>query len=125
MVKSVNNVGIAVRNLEQSLAFYQKLGFRVSLQDQNQAFLEAGTARLYLFMAGAGPLAQRSLDLFGNPPGFDHLSFDVVDLESAHRELSQAGLVFESAPTNPGWGYMMASLLDPDGNRIFLLGPIN
>lgn len=123
MVKSVNNIGIAVRNLEPMLDFYRRLGFSAQQQDENQAFLEAGTARLYLFKAGAGSLAKRSLELFGNPPGFDHLSFDVADLESAYRELSQAGLEFESAPTNPGWGYLMASLLDPDGNRIYLLGP--
>jgi catechol 2,3-dioxygenase-like lactoylglutathione lyase family enzyme len=47
------------------------------------------------------------------------LTFQVDDLASKHRELSEAGVIFEKAPQKLFWGYG-AELRDPDGYLIYI-----
>ncbi len=50
MVERIDNVGLAVRDLQAAEAFYTRLGFRVESRDETPgALLVAGDARLYLF----------------------------------------------------------------------------
>jgi catechol 2,3-dioxygenase-like lactoylglutathione lyase family enzyme len=46
--------------------------------------------------------------------------FECDDLDSTVRGLKDAGLVFESDPTDKGWLWREARLLDPDGHEICL-----
>jgi uncharacterized glyoxalase superfamily protein PhnB len=63
-------------------------------------------------------------ELTANPPGLDHLSLWVEDVDLAYDSLRQSGLEFESEPADQPWGARATSLLDPDGTRFFLLGPL-
>lgn len=126
MIRGVNNIGVAVHDLGKSLEFYKILGFQVVGEDETPgATIQAGTAVLYLFQvrSGQGGVARRP-DLVNNPPGIDHISLDVDDVDRAYAALKER-LDFESAPEDQPWGYRAASLLDPDGNRIYLLSPLS
>jgi catechol 2,3-dioxygenase-like lactoylglutathione lyase family enzyme len=125
VIQRVDNVGVAVRELELSLRFYTALGFEIESRDETPAAtLKAGEARLWVFQTTAGRGPQRTLDLTTNPTGNDHVSFWVGDVDSAAEQARDAGLVLESEPADQEWGYRATSLLDPDGNRIFLLGDL-
>lgn len=137
MVSHIDNIGIAVRDLATSERFYALLGFQVESRDETPgALLAAGQAKLYLFQtspssgsAGAAGSAgthgiRRSPELVGNPPGLDHISFWVGDVDSAYRQLKEKGLAFATEPADQEWGARACSLHDPDGNLIFLLGPL-
>ncbi|EKP95383.1 VOC family protein [Thermaerobacter subterraneus] len=127
MVERIDNVGVAVRDLQAAESFYTRLGFRVESRDETPgALLVAGDARLYLFQTNRPEGgARRSPDLVGNPPGIDHISFWVGDVDAAYRRLAEQGLTFATEPADQDWGARACSLHDPDGNVIFLLGPLS
>ena len=126
MVERIDNVGVAVTDLERAIAFYRALGFEVEAHDETPAAtMTAGGARLWVFQTSAAARdPQRAPDLVANRPGFDHVSFWVGDVDGAAAAARAAGLDLESDPADQEWGYRAASLLDPDGNRVFLLGPL-
>ena len=121
----MDNIGVAASELESSLRFYGALGFEIESRDETPAAtLKAGEARLWVFQTTAAGGPARDLDLTGNPAGFDHVSFWVGDVDAAAERARAAGLEPESEPADQEWGYRATSLLDPDGNRIFLLGEL-
>lgn len=120
MVRGIDNVGIAVRDLEASLRFYHALGFEKEWQDERSALVCADGARLYLFRTSNPATLQRNFDHFGNPVGIDHLSLAVEDVDAAYNALEAQGIKFERPPQDYDWG-RAACLYDPDGNCIWLL----
>jgi methylmalonyl-CoA/ethylmalonyl-CoA epimerase len=124
-IQRIDNVGIAVTNLERSLTFYRRLGFEVEerWEEPPSASLVAGAARLWVFETAAREAVERTPEMMGNPPGLDHLSLWVGDVDAAFDRL-RGSLRFEAEPADQIWGARAASLLDPDGTRIFLLGEL-
>ena len=121
MVTALDNVGIAVRDVTRSVAFYRLLGFVPEYEDAHSAMMRAGTVALYLFRTETPPPATRSFDLAGNPAGLDHLSFRVADVDAACERLRAMGVAIERDPQDYEWGARAACLRDPDGNCIWLL----
>jgi methylmalonyl-CoA/ethylmalonyl-CoA epimerase len=121
-----DNVGVAVSELGRALEFWTALGFELVSQDEDEpaALLRAGSAFLWVFETRSPMPAQaRSAELLANPPGIDHLSFAVEDVDAAHRALEERGLQAEWGPEDR-WGYRVAALRDPDGTQVFLLTPL-
>src|SRR5262245_65043593 len=69
---------------------------------------------------GSAPVG-RQLGLFENPPGIDHISFAVADVDGVYAKLSAAGVKFDGAPQDQSWGARMVGLKDPDANNLYLL----
>jgi catechol 2,3-dioxygenase-like lactoylglutathione lyase family enzyme len=124
VIERIDNVGVAVTSLERALAFYRQLGFQVEEREEEtpSATVAAGGARLWLFQTRSRAVVSRHLSMTDNPPGLDHVSFWVEDVDAVAERLKAGGLALESGPADQPWGARAASLLDPDGNRIYLLG---
>ena len=86
----VDNVGICVQDLRRSVAFYVDLGFETLSESDRGVTVARGEAKLFLFEGVAGPAPMRELGLFGNPPGIDHVSFLVEDVDALHDELARS-----------------------------------
>jgi hypothetical protein len=85
--------------------------------------LAAGTVQLFLFATrrpDASPVG-RELGLFSNPPGIDHISLAVSDVDALYGRLRKAGVTFGGLPEDQSWGARMVGLKDPDGNNLYLL----
>ena len=85
--------------------------------------MAAGTVQLFLFAArqrDAIPVG-RELGLLGNPPGIDHISFAVSDVDALYSKLGKAGVVFEGPLADQSSGARMVGLKGPDGNNLYLL----
>ncbi len=121
MITGLDNIGIAVTDVERSLAFYRALGFVPEYQDAESALVRAGSVALYLFKTSNPAPVLRSFDLTGNPVGLDHLSFNVPNVDAACEQLRAAGIAIEREPQNYEWGARAACLRDPDGTCIWLL----
>ena len=67
------------------------------------------------------PPVGRELGLFGNPPGVDHISFAVADVDAMYATLQAAGVALGGPPEDQPWGARMIGLKDPDGNNLYLL----
>jgi len=121
MILGIDNVGLAVRDLERSVAFYQTLGFRKTFQNERGSTMTAGSTKLFLFPAADREVALRAITLEANPPGIDHLSFLVDDVDRTYTELTGHGVSFLASPADQSWGARTAVLRDPDGNNMGLL----
>ena len=84
MLEGIDNVGLCVTDLSRAVAFYQRLGFTKAFENERGVTMAAGSAKLFLFRTrcpGDGA-ADREFSLFENPPGLDHISFLVNDVDA-------------------------------------------
>ena len=126
MIKSIDNVGVAVSDLARARAFYEKLGFTESQDCQGDVqgcIMMAGGAALFLFQATRpNPQAvQHESTLAQNPPGIDHISFSVEDVDQTYTEIRARGVEFLGEPADQEWGARLVGLKDPDGNNLCFL----
>ena len=126
MLKGIDNVGVAVTDLARAVAFYEKLGFTKGYDyeaDVKGCTMNAGTAVLFLFQtkqASPQPV-KRDPSLAPNPPGLDHISFAVEDVNQIYAELKAKGVSFLGEPADQDWGARLVGLKDPDGNNLYFL----
>jgi catechol 2,3-dioxygenase-like lactoylglutathione lyase family enzyme len=123
MIQGVDNIGICAKDLKRAISFYEKLGFTKGYENDRGVTMVAGKAKLFVFQSrqpNSAP-ANRQFTLFDNPPGIDHISFAVEDVDRIYADARSKGVVFNSEPQDQDWGARVASLRDPDGNNLYLL----
>jgi len=106
-MSTLHHIGIAVRSLDERLAFYRALGIEAGGREEvlsekvNVAFLPVEGTRIELLepTAPESPIA-RFLDKRGE--GLHHLCFEVQDIREAMRALETAGCRLLSAEPRPG-----------------------
>ena len=123
MIKGIDNIGICTTDIARSVVFYQRLGFSEAYRNDRGVLMTAGSAHLFIFATRQNdpPPVVRQLGLFDNPPGIDHISLAVADVDGLYSALRAAGVQFGSPPEDQSWGARMVGLKDPDGNNIYLL----
>src|SRR4051794_36904746 len=125
MIERFDNIGVAVRDFTAAADWYQRVGFELREQFEGAGSFVAGSAVLYVFESDSGSApVSRALDLVHNAPGIDHISVRVADVDAAYQALVDKGVEVEDPPTNQDWGSRTLTLLDPDGNRMYFLGPL-
>ena len=113
------SVSLAVKNLQASREFYEKLGFDVVMGEaaQNWLILRNGTVTIGLFQG----MFERNILTFN--PGWDERAAPVeefTDVREHQRRLKSKGLELTSEADETGTGPGSLMLLDPDGNPIFI-----
>ena len=96
-LKRVDHVGIGVKNLDESVQFYESLGFKatgyevVAEQKVKVAFLPCGDSELELLESTEpdGPIARF---IEKNGPGIQHIAIRVDDIDKALEELKEKGV---------------------------------
>jgi uncharacterized glyoxalase superfamily protein PhnB len=108
----LDHLAITVRNCGRSREWYTKnFGFQIEIdipERHTVGLKDDGDFTLFLAEDPAGEVAASCT-----------LTFQVDDVESKYRELSERGLRFEKTPQKLFWGYG-AELRDPDGYLIYL-----
>jgi methylmalonyl-CoA/ethylmalonyl-CoA epimerase len=119
-VRDVHHVAVAVENLDEAVATYERLfGARVELrgrmddQGVEAVYLQIGGGRVELVSAlGADTPVGRFLAKRG--PGMHHVAFEVPDVAAAMGELAANGVeVIDPEPRN-GLGGHEVSFVHPD-----------
>ena len=113
------SVSLAVKDLEASKAFYEKLGFSVFMgeQSQNWLILKNGDHVIGLFQG----MFERNTLTFN--PGWDSNASAVesfTDIREIQRELKAQGVEFVAEVDEAGSGPGSFIVVDPDGNPIFV-----
>jgi catechol 2,3-dioxygenase-like lactoylglutathione lyase family enzyme len=123
MVRGIDNVGISTTSLAELAAFYERIGFSEAYRNDRGIMMAAGTVQLFLFATrrSDAPPVGRELGLFRNPPGIDHLSFAVADIDTFYTRLLETGVMVSGPPEAQPWGARVVGLKDPDGNNLYLL----
>jgi catechol 2,3-dioxygenase-like lactoylglutathione lyase family enzyme len=125
VIQRVHSIGLAVADFKRSAQWYRRLGFDGASEQGNAGLFQAGDAVLYIFQTDSPEVAERrELDPVHDIPGWDHMSFRVDDVDSTYRILVEGQVDVQSPPTNQDWGYRTAAMRDPDGNVVWLVGPL-
>jgi catechol 2,3-dioxygenase-like lactoylglutathione lyase family enzyme len=113
------SVSLAVKDLEASRAFYERLGFSVFHGEPSQGWLmlKNGDAVIGLFQG----MFERNILTFN--PGWDQSAQTVdpfTDVRELQRELRAAGATFDQEADEASSGPASFILTDPDGNPVFV-----
>jgi len=111
------SVSLAVKDLEASRAFYEKLGFRKFMGMKNMLIMQNDTATIGLFQ---GRLDKNTLTF---NPGWDRSAqtlsnFD--DVRVIQKQLTERGIKLVKEANESSTGPESLVLTDPDGNQIFI-----
>ena len=113
------SISLAVKDLEQSTLFYEKLGFEPHGGDPEQGWLimSNGSTVIGLFQ---GMFDNHILTL---NPGWDQSANELesfTDIRELQRQMKAAGLVLDSQVDEESVGPGSIMLTDPDGNAILI-----
>ena len=113
------SVSLAVKDLEASRDFYEKLGFEVVGGDpsQNWQILRNGGHTIGLFQG----MFDKNMLTFN--PGWDDEAQpvdDYTDVRELQRRLKEAGVTLAVEADESGAGPASFVILDPDGNPILV-----
>jgi catechol 2,3-dioxygenase-like lactoylglutathione lyase family enzyme len=113
------SVSLAVKDLQASRAFYEKLGFRVfaGRAEHNYLILRNGNATVGLFQG----MFEKNILTFN--PGWDADAKPLVsftDVRELQRELRARGIEPASAADESGSGPASFVVVDPDGNPVLI-----
>lgn len=107
MLKHISHIGIAVKNLEEGIAFYQKLGLilegteEVPSQMVRVAFFPIGDTRIELLAPTSeeSPIA-KFIEKKGE--GIQHIAFAVDDLPQTLKDTEEDGIQLIDKEPRPG-----------------------
>ena len=107
----LNQITLGARDFEASVGFYKLLGLRPIVMSEGRY------ARFEL------PTGSATLSLDHDPDyraGGATIYFEVEDVDSRYLDLREAGVTFDTPPTDEPWLWREARLRDPAGNRLCL-----
>ena len=106
----LNQVTLAVSDLDRSVAFYRGLGLEQIVADDDYARVACPD--------GESTLSLEQVEAV--PPSATTVYFECEDLDGTVSALEEGGLEFEHAPVDQPWLWREARLRDPDGNWLCL-----
>ena len=126
MVKKISHIGIAVKNLEEGIAFYEKLGLKLEAIEEvpsqmvRVAFLPCGDTRIELLEPTSedSPVA-KFIEKKGE--GIQHLAFAVDDLPQALKDIEAEGVRLIDKEPRPGAHQADIAFLHPKSTNGVLI----
>ncbi len=121
MITDIGHAAFKAHDLDQSLAFYAKLGIGEAFRLNNP---DGSLMLVYLHVAG-----DRFVEVFpggappdpGHPGSFMHLCLLVDDIHATVEQLRADGVTIDREPKRGLDHNMQAWITDPDGNKIELM----
>jgi catechol 2,3-dioxygenase-like lactoylglutathione lyase family enzyme len=111
------SISLAVKDINKSRAFYEKLGFEVigGQVEQNWLILQNETTTVGLFQG----MFEENLMTFN--PGWDHKQQtpeDFLDVREIQKQLEKSGVAIKTKADPDSTGPASLVIADPDGNTI-------
>ena len=124
----INHVGLRVRDLDVTRAFYDKLGFEFivgPVGPEPVAVMEHPCGVNINFILNASPDAAQSnllMDVPEKHTGYTHLALEITDVDAVKRQLTERDIEITETVNLPD-GTVFFFVRDPDGNVIELHKP--
>ncbi len=121
-ITRINHVGLRIRDLTLSRAFYEKLGFEFlggPMGPEPVAIMEHPSGVNINFILNASSDASPTNVLMDEPikhTGFTHIALEIVDVEAVKNQLESHDIVITEFVEYEG--AMFFFVRDPDGNVI-------
>ena len=116
MVRGIDHIEIIVRNVEEYVAFFEKLGFKVLTRTAHHG----ASAELQLPGDNQPIFEIHQVDREENI-GVNHIAFKVDNAQQAYSELESKGLKLRAPNYVVATGRMTVNFRDPDGWRMQLV----
>ncbi len=126
-ITGINHVGLRVRNLEVSRAFYEQLGFKFlggPMGPEPVAIVEhpSGVNINFILNASADASPDNLLmDVAQKHTGFTHIALEITDADEVKQQLDALGITITESVEFEGANFFF--IRDPDGNVIELHKP--
>jgi lactoylglutathione lyase len=117
-VEGLSHIGIRVRDLSRSRAFYERLGFQFEWGPAGPEPVAAmrHTSGLEInFILNAGTEGNILMDVTEKHPGYTHIALKIDNVAATEAALQEAGIA-----TTGKRGSVALFIRDPDGNVIEL-----
>lgn len=117
MIRGIDHIEIIVRDLEETVAFFQKLGFKLLTRTSHHG----GSAELQL--PGSNQPIFEIHQVSGEENiGINHIAFKVDNAQEAYEALKAKGIPMPRTPNFvPATGRTTVNFRDPDGWRLQLV----
>ena len=122
-ITRINHVGLRVRDLEVTRAFYDKLGFEFiigPIGPEPIAVMEHPSGININFILNVSSDASQSnvlMDVLEKHTGFTHIALEITDIEAVKRQLSEHKISITETMELPD-GSVLIFVRDPDDNVI-------
>jgi lactoylglutathione lyase len=122
-ISGINHVGLRIRDLARSRAFYEKLGFEFiigPIGPEPVAVMEHLSGVNINFILNASNDASGDnilMDVPAKHTGYTHMALEISDRESVKQQLTKAGVSITETVELPD-GAVFFFIRDPDGNVI-------
>ncbi|MEZ5666335.1 MAG: VOC family protein [Alphaproteobacteria bacterium] len=122
-ITRINHVGIRVRDLAATRAFYEKLGFAFlvgPVGPEPVAIMEHPSGVNLNFILNAAPEAAANvlMDVPVKHPGYTHMALEVTDIAAVQARLVELGIPLSGGPVVVNNGATLIFVRDPDANVI-------
>ncbi len=127
-ITGINHVGLRVRDLETSRAFYEKLGFEfimgpIGPEPVAVMLHPSGVNINFILNASEGASTENLLmDVPQKHTGFTHIALEITDRSEVVEHLEKVGIPITETVELPD-GTIFFFVRDPDGNVIELHQP--
>ena len=106
MIEKIDHVGIAVKDLDATLKFYEqtlglKVGEKMDHGDSQGAFVKVGDTEFEL-LANKDPKSAIARHIEKKGEGIQHIAFKVDQIEKAMEDLKKKGIPFIDEKPRPG-----------------------
>ncbi len=119
LATGVQHIGVPTNDIEQSAAFYKRLGFTVELDTVNEA---AGERVVFLRLGNLVIETYENHCAVGKPGAMDHIALDATDIDAAFAQAKAQGLhlLDEEVHFLPFWerGVRFFTVLGPNGEKV-------
>lgn len=86
-INGLQHIGVLARNMEETITFYEKLGFETAFETVND-----GNRVVFLKFASLVIETYESRDTAMKSGAIDHIALDVKDIEKTYELINQEGL---------------------------------
>jgi catechol 2,3-dioxygenase-like lactoylglutathione lyase family enzyme len=120
MIRAFNLLGLYVKDVEASVAFYKLLGFTLASNEGSVAEVKLGEMGIQFVAQDTATSQDASFqrDAFGEPKGTGvYINIEVDGIDDFYQQLKAAGIKPSTEPRNWPWGREFVAR-DPDGYKL-------
>ena len=122
-------MGIIVKDMATSLAFYRLLGLEFPEGAEDQGHVEVLTPHGFRIAWDTLDVIKRFNETWNENPtghrmGFAFLCESPAEVDDLHQKVVDAGYASHKPPWDAFWGQRYAVVVDPDGNLIDLFAEL-
>jgi methylmalonyl-CoA/ethylmalonyl-CoA epimerase len=121
MLKSLNLIGLYVKDIETTVSFYKELGFELVSNDGSVAEIKLNEVHIQFIAQETASNQDESFqkDAYGEPKGTGvYINVEVDNANNYYKQLQESGIKPSTEPKDWPWGQREFVVRDPDRYKL-------